>query len=55
MFVDVGEATGGRILPPVLEHPEAQCLLIEGELPSGELTYGSFDAPALRGRKVAVT
>ena len=31
MFVDVGEATGGSLLPPVLEHPEAQCLLIEGE------------------------
>src|SRR5439155_5651938 len=31
VFVDVGEATGGGILPPVLEHSEAQRLLIEGE------------------------
>src|SRR6516225_8045122 len=31
VFVDVGEAAGGGILPPVMEHPEAQCLLIEGE------------------------
>src|SRR5215831_12770344 len=31
VFVDVGEAAGGGLLPPVLEHPEAQRLLIEGE------------------------
>src|SRR5262245_26491952 len=31
VFVDVGEAAGGGILPPVLEHPEAQRLLIESE------------------------
>src|ERR687887_165146 len=31
VFVDVGEAAGGGILPPVSEHPEAQRPLIEGE------------------------
>src|SRR5918911_3732075 len=31
VFVDVGEAAGGGILPPVIEHPEAQRPLIEGE------------------------
>src|SRR5207253_3514537 len=31
VFVDVGEAAGGGLLPPVLEHPEAQRPLIEGE------------------------
>src|SRR5439155_26145437 len=31
VFVDVGEAAGGGLLPPVMEHPEAQRILIEGE------------------------
>jgi hypothetical protein len=31
VFVDVGEAAGGGILHPVMEHPEAQRFLIEGE------------------------